>query len=79
MVIAALVRKDLKRFYGDRKALVVNLALPLLLTAIMVGAATPTEAAGIGAMGAFLLALVKRQVTLPRLKETLQQTLARRS
>lgn len=35
MVILALVRKDLKRISNDRKALVVNLALPLLLTTIM--------------------------------------------
>jgi ABC-2 type transport system permease protein len=35
MVIASLVRKDLKRIVSDRKALVVNLALPLLLTTIM--------------------------------------------
>ena len=35
MVIASLVRKDLKRISNDRKALVVNLALPLALTAIM--------------------------------------------
>ncbi len=35
MVIASLVRKDLKRIVGDRRALIVNLALPLLLTTIM--------------------------------------------
>ncbi|MFT5232131.1 MAG: ABC-type multidrug transport system permease subunit [Candidatus Krumholzibacteriia bacterium] len=35
MVINALVRKDIKRTITDRKALIVNLALPLLLTAIM--------------------------------------------
>jgi len=34
-MIGSLVRKDLKRLYNDRKALVVNLALPLLLTTIM--------------------------------------------
>lgn len=35
MLIVALVRKDLQRILRDRKALVVNLALPLVLTAIM--------------------------------------------
>jgi tripartite ATP-independent transporter DctM subunit len=47
----------------------------VVLGSIMMGAATPTEAAGIGAMGALLLALVKRQMSLPRLRETLRQTL----
>ncbi len=35
MLIAALVRKDFKRIVGDRKALIINLAMPLLLTTIM--------------------------------------------
>ncbi len=35
MLLTALVRKDLKRISGDRKALIVNLLLPLVLTAIM--------------------------------------------
>ena len=35
MVLTALVRKDLQRLVGDRRALIVNLALPLLLTTIM--------------------------------------------
>ncbi|CAA0115390.1 C4-dicarboxylate TRAP transporter large permease protein DctM [Halioglobus japonicus] len=47
----------------------------VVLGSIMLGAATPTEAAGIGAMGAFLLALLKGQMNLPRLRETLQHTL----
>jgi len=35
VVISSLVRKDFKRIGGDRRALIVNLALPLALTAIM--------------------------------------------
>ncbi|NQX87376.1 MAG: TRAP transporter large permease subunit [Halioglobus sp.] len=47
----------------------------LVLGSILAGAATPTEASGIGAMGALLLALAKRQMNLPRLKEALTATL----
>lgn len=49
--------------------------IAIVLGSIMVGAATPTEAAGIGAMGAFLLALAKGQMNMSRLKDTLRQTL----
>jgi len=47
----------------------------LVLGSILAGAATPTEAAGIGAIGALFLALVKGQMNLARLKEALQNTL----
>jgi TRAP-type mannitol/chloroaromatic compound transport system permease large subunit len=47
----------------------------LVLGSILAGAATPTEAAGIGAVGALLLACVKRQMTLARLGEALRSTL----
>lgn len=33
--VLALARKDLRRFLGDRRALIVNFSLPLLLTTIM--------------------------------------------
>ena len=51
---------------------------PLVLIAVVLGsilAATPTEAAGIGAMGALLLALVKGQMNGPRLGEAVRNTL----
>jgi len=53
---------------------------PLLLVfavlgSILAGVATPTEAAGVGAMGALILAIVRRQLDLPRLKEVMQSTL----
>ena len=56
------------------------LAPPLLLIfavlgSILVGLATPTEAAGVGAMGALLLALTRRQLNLERLQEIMQSTL----
>ncbi|MCZ6658952.1 MAG: TRAP transporter large permease subunit [Gammaproteobacteria bacterium] len=45
-----------------------------VLGSIFFGLATPTEAAGVGAAGAMALALVKRQLTLPVLKEVLYET-----
>ncbi len=58
---------------------VVVLAPPLLLItavlgSILAGAATPTEAAGIGAFGATLLALSKGQLSIAKLKEITQTT-----
>jgi tripartite ATP-independent transporter DctM subunit len=56
--------------------------LPLvgLITAtlgtILAGWATPTEASGIGALGALLLAAVYRKLSLPNLKRALTNTLA---
>jgi len=49
-------------------ALLLSLVPPLLLVMVVLGSifagfATPTEAAGVGALGALLLALVKRQLT----------------
>ncbi len=46
----------------------------LVLGSIISGAATPTEAAGVGAMGALLLALQKRQINIKRLGEVAQST-----
>jgi tripartite ATP-independent transporter DctM subunit len=45
------------------------------LGSILFGFATPTEAAGCGAMGALLLALAYKKLTLPRLQEVLVKTL----
>ena len=46
-----------------------------VLGSILKGIATPTEAAGIGALGALLLAIIRRQFTLARLQEIMQSTL----
>ena len=56
-----------------------NLLPPIFLIAavlgsILTGAATPTEAAGVGAFGATLLAIFKRQLSLARLREVAQST-----
>lgn len=57
-----------------------SLVPPLILIAvvlgsILAGAATPTEAAGVGAVGALLLALVKGEMPLQRLREAVTDAL----
>ena len=57
-----------------------SVAPPLLLIAVVLGsiiggAATPTEAAGVGAVGALLLAFAKRQMNRDRLAEVVTNTL----
>lgn len=64
----------------DISKLLQGLLPPVLLIiavlgSILIGAATPTEAAGVGAMGATLLALARRQLTLERLREVAESTL----
>ncbi len=57
-------------------ALTPPLALILaVLGSILTGLATPTEAAGVGGMGALLLALARRQLDLQRLQEVMRSTL----
>jgi len=46
-----------------------------VLGSILAGLATPTEAAGVGALGALLLAAGRRQLNLQRLQEVMQSTL----
>jgi tripartite ATP-independent transporter DctM subunit len=58
------------------RALVPPLALVFaVLGSILTGVATPTEAAGVGAMGALLLAMGRRQLSLARLQEVMRSTL----
>jgi tripartite ATP-independent transporter DctM subunit len=58
------------------KALMPPLVLIFaVLGSILFGLATPTEAAGIGAMGALLLAISRRQLSLTRLQEVMRSTL----
>ncbi len=45
-----------------------------VLGSIFMGVATPTEAAGVGAFGALLLALAKRQLTYEVMREVLHET-----
>ena len=62
------------------KEFLIGLLPPALLVfaalgSILFGYATPTEAAGCGAVGSLLLALVYRKLTLPKLQEALVKTL----
>ena len=87
IVIVAFLRPDMmpahEREPGERvgflqilRALLPPLALILaVLGSILMGIATPTEAAGVGAMGALLLATLRRQMTFERLQEIMQSTL----
>ena len=57
-------------------ALLPPLALILaVLGSILAGVATPTEAAGVGALGALLLAAVRREISFGRLAEITRSTL----
>ncbi len=61
--------------FGVFKAVLAPFALILaVLGSIFLGIATPTEAAGVGAFGALLLAFLKRRLTLDVTREVLQQT-----
>ncbi|MDJ0653394.1 MAG: TRAP transporter large permease subunit [Xanthomonadales bacterium] len=66
---------DLAAVLGVFKAVLAPFGLILaVLGSIFLGVATPTEAAGVGAFGALLLALFRRQLSLPVLREVLRQT-----
>lgn len=87
IIIAALFRPSLmpphERRPGDRVSLghILHALLPPLflifavLGSILAGKATPTEAAGVGGMGALLLALSRHQLGLDRLQEIMRSTL----
>ena len=51
------------------------LLILLVLGSIFFGLATPTEASGLGALGATLLALISRNLNLKVLKDVMRQTL----
>ncbi|HIC73098.1 MAG TPA: TRAP transporter large permease subunit, partial [Alphaproteobacteria bacterium] len=65
---------------GEMMGRVVRVLLPplflivLVLGSILVGLATPTEAAGVGAMGAMLLAATRGQLTRKNLTDVMQTT-----
>ena len=50
------------------------LLIMAVLGSIMGGVATPTEASGVGAFGAFLIAMAQRQLNLTRLREVVEST-----
>ena len=68
--------EDAVSFLQILRALFPPLALIFaVLGSILAGLATPTEAAGVGGMGALLLALVRREIGLARLRDIMQATL----
>jgi len=87
LVVAAIFRPALMPAYerGDEdtvsfsqilRALLPPLALIFaVLGSILAGLATPTEAAGVGGMGALLMALSRREIGLSRLRDIMQATL----
>jgi tripartite ATP-independent transporter DctM subunit len=50
------------------------LLITVVLGSILSGAATPTEAAGVGALGALLLAALRGQLSIPQLREVVANT-----
>ena len=87
LIIAALIKPEImpahQRTADEHVGLlriVAALAPPLtlilaVLGSILGGFATPTEAAGVGAMGAMLIALLRRALSLQRLREIMRGTL----
>ncbi len=73
MRFIAILRKDLKRMVGDRRAFAVNLLLPLLLTAIM-GASFGGGFFGKGGISAIPVALVAADLP-PMLRDRLAEGL----
>ena len=72
------LRQGLSGFeLGKRVVLVLLPPLSLILAvlgSIIAGVATPTEAAAVGALGATLLALSRRQLSLDRLRDVMRGT-----
>ncbi len=74
----ALVELGDKREGLGRQVMVALVPPGLLILAvlgsILMGIATPTESAAVGSVGAMLLALMRRQLTLSILREVMRQT-----
>ncbi|MFK0570100.1 TRAP transporter large permease subunit [Endozoicomonas sp.] len=77
-IAPALTDEDLQEM-SNENPLWLNLLPPLLLIAavlgsILVGAATPTEAASVGAVGAIFLATLRRQLSIKTMGEVVRST-----
>ncbi len=79
-IAPGLTDEDIRE-YDEREhtSLWMNLIPPLLLIgavlgSILAGAATPTEAAAVGAVGAVVLAILKRQLSINTLSEVVRNT-----
>lgn len=88
IIIYGLVKPDAMPVPANREpvsvAIVIEVALsvvpPLLLILLVLGSiffgiATPTEASGLGAMGATILALLNRRLNMKVFKDVMRQTL----
>ena len=87
IIIVARLRPDIMPAYvrGPDEQITVGRIMKALLQplklifavlgSILFGLATPTEAAAVGAMGALLMAIARRQLSLPRLREIMRRTL----
>jgi len=87
LIVAALLRPSAMPAYSspDDEVATIGEVLsalfpPLVLIfavlgSILGGFATPTEAAGVGAMGALMIAVQRRELSLERLREVMQSTL----
>lgn len=81
--VPSLTKQDIADIKQDRSTIELMLSAlipPLLLIiavlgSILLGFATPTEAAGVGATGSILLALWQKQLTLTNLKSVMDSTL----
>ena len=79
--VPAMPKEEIKRFreQGLTKEVVTSFIFPFLLIlavlgSIFAGIASPTEAAGVGAFGAMILAAVDGKFKLPVLKEVMKET-----
>ncbi len=79
--VPALLDEDIEHIKQRKKvSLFVALVPPLMLIVVVLGSilfglATPTEAAGVGAFGAIILAIWQKQFTLHNLRAVMQSTL----
>ncbi|GAA6206259.1 TRAP transporter large permease subunit [Thalassotalea sp. SU-HH00458] len=80
--VPSLTPQDIKEIQGNRSktSLMLSALVPPLLLmfavlgSILLGFATPTEAAGVGAMGAVILALFQKQLSRENLIAVMQST-----
>ena len=77
----AIPKDEIENFKGEGyiSRLISSFILPLLLIitvlgSIFTGIASPTEAAGVGAMGAILLTIYQKKFTMTVLQEVMQET-----
>ncbi len=84
VIVATLKPASMPAHDSDERVTLVQILSALLpplilifavLGSILTGIATPTEAAGVGSLGALALALIRRQLDIPRLKEIMRTTL----